>query len=127
MSDAEHSLAGLTDNARDHLGKALDEYKEKLLREAKAIEQLEHTGHGPAEITAAHVEEARWVTIRRMRRSVKSGWLVSLSRIIQYIAAILAGIGGSNLAETWGVIMAMAAVAIGCGFFMVERQMIWGQ
>lgn len=93
-----------------------------LLSEASNIEEMEHTGSGPAEITAAHVEEAKWVLRRRQRnRSRNAAWLVIL-RIAQVALSIVIGIGASNLKEAWGPIASVAGGLTAAVLFIVERE-----
>lgn len=77
---------------------------------------------GDAEITAAHVEEAKWVIIRRLRRATSSSkWLVVL-RIGQTLAAGASGVGASNISQTWGAVMCVAGISLGALMVIIERE-----
>ncbi len=125
--NSQPSFDCLTENGRSHFDSAVKEYANKLYAEAKSIEEVEHAGHGLPEITAAHIEEAKWVTIRRLRRTVRyKGFLITV-RISQFIAAALAGVGGSNVKEIWGTIILILGIAIGAASFIVEREITGGE
>ena len=118
-----HFYSGLTDGARRYFGCAVKEYADKLLSESKGIEKMEHAGTGEAEITAAHVEEAKWVLVRRLRRSAGlSKWVIAI-RIVQTIVAALVGVGASNFSEKWGSVLCIVGVCIGSVLLVVEREL----
>jgi len=125
--DKEHLLAtefysGLTDGARQYFDCSVKEYADKLLNEATNIEKMEHAGTGDPEITAAHVEEAKWVIIRRLRRTNSSSkWVVAL-RISQTLAAGATGVGASNFSQTWGAVMCVAGIFLGSLMLIIERE-----
>lgn len=115
--------AGLTDGATRYFDGAVREYADKLLSEASSIEKTEHTGSGEAEITAAHVEEAKWVLIRRLRRSAGHSRWVVVVRIGQTVAAAAVGVGASNFSQTWGAVLCLVGVFIGSILMVAEREL----
>src|SRR5580700_343533 len=67
--DDKAELMHLTPPSLTYVTRRLGEFGLQVLREARSIERTEHVGSGPPEITAAHIEEAWWVSRRRIRRS----------------------------------------------------------
>jgi len=123
QSVTAESLEGFTQGARSYFEKTVVEYGDKLGSESRSIERMEHAGGGPAEITAAHVEEAKWVLVRRLRRSaMRSRWPVVV-RIGQTLAAVAVGIGASNFAVAWGGVMCVVGVLSGSLLLVIEREM----
>jgi hypothetical protein len=116
--DSQHLVPG----ARIYFADAVRNYAEQLFTEAKGIEKLEHTGDGPPEITAAYVEEAKWVLLRRLRRRSKSTCWLALLRTGQFLSSAGMGIGASNFAVTWGSVMCLVSVLLGSMFLFVERE-----
>jgi len=115
--------AGLTEGARRYFDCSVKEYADKLINEATNIEKMEHAGTGDPEITAAHVEEAKWVIIRRLRRSSsKSKWVMTL-RLSQTLAAGAIGVGASNFSQTWGAVMCVASIFLGSLMLLIEREL----
>lgn len=113
----------LVPGARSYFESAVREYAEALLSEAKGIEEMEHIGPGPPEITAGHVEEGKWVLARRRRaRSAVTGWVV-VARIVQALMSGAIGIGASNFTRTWGAAMCVAGVLLGAVMLLVEREL----
>lgn len=116
-------LTNLTEGAIDYYSSAVKEYAERLKREAQSIENMEHTGQGPPEITAAHVEEAKWISLRRMRLNTSSTkWNIFL-RFGQLGSSIFVGIGASSFDETWGALLCVGGVLFGSLFLIVEREL----
>jgi hypothetical protein len=115
--------APLVPGGREYFAAAVREYADSLLSQARNIEDSEHTGSGPPEITAAHVEEAKWVLIRRQRRRAQeSGW-VSVLRVVQVLMAALTGIGASNFSQQWGAALCVVGVLVGSISLVVEREL----
>lgn len=112
----------LTVGAKRYFNCAVHEYAEKLTSESRNIEQMEHTGDGAPEITAAHVEEAKWVLIRRLRRSTTKGKWPVVCRIGQTLAATVIGIGASNFSKTWGSVICLLGVVLGSLLLVIERE-----
>jgi hypothetical protein len=112
----------LTDGARRYFYCSVKEYADKLLNEATNIEKMERAGTGDPEITAAHVEEAKWVIIRRLRRSSsKLKWVVAL-RLGQTLGACAIGVGASNFSQTWGAVMCVISIFFGSLMLIFERE-----
>lgn len=120
---AEASTSCFTDGGKEYLRNAVQEYADRLINESRNIEQMEHTGQGDPEITGAHVEEAKWVLIRRLRRSsLKCRWIFTV-RIGQAIMVAVVGIGASNFKETWGALMCVGGVFACSILLLVEREL----
>lgn len=117
------SQPGFTPGAQDYFVASVTSYADRLAAESRSIERMEHTGDGPAEITAAHVEEAKWVLVRRMRRKVASSRWVVVLRLGQAATAALVGIGTSNLTQSWGAILSIVAILLGSIALIAEREM----
>ena len=112
----------LTDGAKQYFNCTVKEYADKLLSESSNIEKMEHAGTGDAEITAGHVEEAKWVLIRRLRRTTgQSKWAV-VARIGQTLMVAAVGVGASNFGQTWGSVLCLVGVFIGSILLVVERE-----
>ena len=115
-----HELDHLTAHSKTFLTTRLGEFSLQVLREARSIENTEHVGSGPPEITAAHIDEAWWVSRRRIRRSKHPIWC-AIVRVLQTLGVAGFGIGLSNLkAEWWGPwVFAICAVGT-CVAFLLE-------
>lgn len=98
------------------------QYAQRLEAESKNIESMEHVGDGPPEITGAHVEEAKWVLVRRMRlRNLSTRGIVAC-RIVQAASSLIVGIGTSNLGTQWGPILSLVSLAVGFAALMIETE-----
>jgi hypothetical protein len=118
--DDEHSLDDLTGPSLIHLTRRLGEFCVQVLREARSIEHTEHVGNGPPEIIAAHIDEAWWVSRRRIRRS-KHPVGGALVRLAQAFGIAGFGVGVSNLKSTWWGPWVFVACAVGtCLAFLIE-------
>jgi hypothetical protein len=121
VSETDFEL--LVPGGQDFFQRAVSDYGESLFAEAKSIEGMEHTGSGPPEITAAHVDEARWVLARRRRiHATHSKW-AAFTRIAQLLATTTLGVGASNLKDTWGAVLSLVSVLIAALLFILEREL----
>jgi hypothetical protein len=109
----------LTSHSKAHLEGSLKDFSIQVISEAKAIEQREHAGKGPPEVTAAHIDEAWWVMRRRIRRARRPGLAVFL-RLVETLGSAGMGVGGTNYAKTWGAVTFMICVLIVSGAFVAE-------
>lgn len=116
-------FANLTNAAKQVFQNAVTEYADKLKLEAEDIEQMEHTGDGPAEITGAHVEEAKIVSIRRMRRKALSKRKIIPLRLGQFAMTAVAGVGASNISYLWGTLLCIGGIVVGLILFVIEIEM----
>lgn len=97
----------------------MQSFAAQVVKEAKAIEQNEHAGKGPPEVTAAHIEEAWWVTRRKVRHARNTTFLVAL-RALETLGAAGIGVGASNYLARWGIVTFMASLLLTCGSFVWE-------
>lgn len=118
----ETDYSQLVPGGREYFVKSIREYTEQLFNEAKNIEDIEHAGSGPPEITAAHVEEAKWVLIRRRRRQARSTRWTVILRIGMVLMSAAVGIGASNFTKSWGAVLCVVCVFIGSMLLVVERE-----
>lgn len=109
-----------TVTAQGYFDEVVNEYVERLEAESKNIEKLERVGDGPAEITAAHVEEAKWILLRRMRRRAIASKGMYACRGLQLASAVVVGVSTSYLTQVWGGALGMVAVAVGFCALMWE-------
>jgi hypothetical protein len=113
----------LIPGGREYFNAAVKSYSQQLFSEAKNIEQIEHAGDGPPEITAAHVEEAKWVLVRRQRRQVRSSRWLFVLRVGQVLSSAAIGIGASNFSQTWGSVLCVVGVFLVSMFLLIEREL----
>lgn len=113
------ALDNLTPNSRSHLCALMASFASQVVKEAKAIEQSEHAGKGPPEVTAAHVEEAWWVSRRRVRRA-RNAKLLILLRAFETLGAAGVGVGASNYLAKWGIVTFMACLLLTCVAYVLE-------
>ena len=99
--DDSGALDYLTTPSIFHMRTSLKDFVNRVLREARSIEKAEHVGTGPPEITAAHIDEAWWVTRRRIRRT-RHPILRVIARVVQLFGVAGFGIGATHLQTTWG-------------------------
>lgn len=119
FTDAK-ALDGVKDSGLNHLQLRLGEFSQQILQEARSIERTEHVGKGPTEIIAAHIDEAWWVSRRRIRRS-KHPIGGTVVRIVQAFGIAGLGIGVSNLKQTWwGPLLFVVSTIATCIAFLVE-------
>jgi hypothetical protein len=111
----------LTDNSIVHLQMRLSEFGTQVLKEARSIEHTEHVGSGAPEITAAHIDEAWWVSRRRIRRS-KHPVLIAAMRIIETFGSAGVGIAATHLKDNWGAGLFIASTLFTVGAFLLEAQ-----
>ena len=124
VRDSAIDYSALTPGARAYFDKSVREYADRLLSESTNIEGMEHTGSGPPEVTAAHVEEAKWVLIRRLRSRARSSKRVAFLRIAQVLMSTVVGIGASNINDTWGVLLCLCGVVFFSMFLVLEREIV---
>lgn len=113
----------LTQGAHKAFKSAVEDYAVRLIKEAKNIEKMERVGDGPAEITAAHIEEARWVSIRRMRLRNRSAKKAAGLKLLQNISSLLAGLGISSINSSWGVWICIVGVIGVAATYVLERDL----
>lgn len=124
---AEHSIPlnffhGFTPSASEYYFQAITEYAERLKSESLNIEKMEHVGEGLPEITTAHIEEAKWVLIRRLRRRASLSKKILVPRFFQYAATLLLGLGASNYSQLWGSLLTLVSLTVGFIAFAVETE-----
>jgi hypothetical protein len=114
------ALEGLLPSSLNHLQIRLGEFCQQVVREARSIERTEHAGAGPAEIIAAHIDEAWWVSRRRIRRS-KHPTGGAIVRIVQALGIAGFGVGASNLkSASWGPWVFVGCAVVTCIAFLIE-------
>ena len=117
--DGAESLDHLTASSKTHLEGRIQQFTVQVVAEAKAIEQREHAGKGPPEVTAAHIDEAWWV-LRRRIRGAKHPILVVLARTIQAFGAAGVGVGATSFQAKWGQVVFMICCVATFGAFLLE-------
>jgi hypothetical protein len=113
-------LLNLSQTAQEIFEKAIVEYANRLRREAEDLEKSDHVGGGSPEITGAHVEDAKFITLRRMRKASSSKIFGYIARLVQFAAAAIIGVGGSNFKELWGSLMCVGGVLVAAIFIVLE-------
>jgi hypothetical protein len=110
------SLEYLTSNSRFHFERKITDFAIQVTAEAKAIEQREHAGKGPPEITAAHIDEAWWVVRRRIRHA-RYPILTLSARVLEAVGAAGIGVGATAFHEKWGAItFIVSCLTVMCAF-----------
>jgi hypothetical protein len=118
LEDSE-ALDHLTLNSKTHLVGRIQDFTSQVIGEAKAIEQREHAGKGPPEVTAAHIDEAWWV-IRRRIRGVRHPVLTTTARAFETFGAAGIGVGATAFQKKWGPIVFIVSCLITMGAFLLE-------
>lgn len=113
--------ATLTQGANTYFGETVREYAAKLFSQAKSIERMEHAGDGQPEITAAHIEEAKWVLVRRRRLEARDAGKAARAQLGQIAAAFAVGIGASAYKEWWGAVLVIVS-ALGAAWLWAYQQ-----
>ncbi len=125
--DGVDGLDHLTVNSRSHLEGRIRDFTVQVIAEAKAVEQREHAGKGPPEVTAAHIDEAWWVTRRRIRHA-KHPVLQVLARGLETFGAAGIGVGASvflssgatDFQKKWSPLVFIASCLVTMGAFLLE-------
>lgn len=86
----ESKLAGFSEPAKDRLRDVVLEYSLLLVREANRIESSRNTGHGPAEVNSAMVNDAAVV----QRQGLGPPRQSRLLKCIKIAAALLCAFSG---------------------------------
>ena len=115
-------LQYLSQAAQESFQRFVIEYANRLRHETENLEKSEHIGDGPPEITGAHVEDAKVITLRRMRKSSSSTIWNAIVRLVQFMAIALIGVGASNFTELWGSVICVVGILLGAIFIVIE---IW--
>jgi hypothetical protein len=113
------ALDHLTHPSVVHLKNRLGDFCAQVLREARSIERAEHVGTGPPEITAAHIDEAWWVSRRRIRHAKHPVWN-AIARLVEVCGVAGLGIGASNLKATWGPTLFVLSTVATIAAFLAE-------
>jgi hypothetical protein len=121
--EGAEGLDHLTQSSKTHLEIRLRDFTVQVVAEAKAIEQREHAGKGPPEVTAAHVDEAWWVVRRRIRRA-RHPILTLLARAFETFGAAGIGVGASLFQARWGPTVFMASCLITMSAFLLEAFLV---
>jgi hypothetical protein len=112
------ALQYLTESSKNHLKARLQEFATQVVNEAHAIEKSEHVGQGAPEVTAAHIDEAWWVTRRRVRKSRHPARAI-FARLCEILGSAGFGVAASSLSQWWGPSLLVAStVAILSGFLI---------
>jgi hypothetical protein len=112
-------LQHLTQHSVVHLEDQLGHFASQVVREAQAIEKSEHVGHGPPEVTAAHIDEAWWVARRRIRRRRHPYWLI-FARAAETLGSAGFGVGATMLQKPSGVAVFIGSVVALLAGFLIE-------
>jgi hypothetical protein len=106
-----HGLANLTAASKIQFRKRVSEFACQVLRESRSLEQADHAGSGPPEITAAHIDEGWFLTKRRFRRP-RHPIMGIVTRFVQAGGIAGFGIGATSLKQSWGpAVFVLSALA----------------
>lgn len=125
--DGVEGLDHLTMNSRAHLEGRIRDFTVQVIAEAKAVEQREHAGKGPPEVTAAHIDEAWWV-IRRRIRHARHPVLQGLARCLETIgtagigvgATVFLSSGATDFQKKWSPLVFIASCLVTMVAFLLE-------
>jgi hypothetical protein len=120
-------LDHLTSNSQKHLEGRIQDFAVQVIAEARAIEQREHAGKGPPEVTAAHIAEAWWV-IRRRIRHARHPILLVVARALETFgvagigvgATVFLSVGVTDFQKKWSPIVFIASCLVTMGAFLLE-------
>jgi hypothetical protein len=117
--DGSDGIEHLTAHSRAHLEGRIEQFTVQVVAEAKAIEQREHAGTGPPEVTAAHIDEAWWV-LRRRIRSAKHPILAVVARVFEALGPAGIGVGATGMDARWGRAIFIVSCVATLGAFLLE-------
>jgi hypothetical protein len=117
--DGTEGLDHLTSNSKTHLEGRIQDFTVQVITEARAIEQREHAGKGPPEVTAAHIDEAWWVVRRRIRRA-RHPILTLTARAFETFGAAGIGVGATAFQKKWGSVVFIASCLATMAAFLLE-------
>jgi len=119
-TDQELLEQGFTDSGRDRYKKTAGEYCDTLYTKSLALGDRDKADGFPREVTHDHVKAAAHVIASSYGKRGTSR-LTVICQIGEYVCAIAAGVGGSNLSEKWGGIVFGTGLTIGIILFVVRN------
>lgn len=95
--------------------RTINSYSQSLFETSIALGKRENSD--TLEITQTHVRDA---AISLQRKSKNKSLISIIGQSLEYICAILAGLGGGKLEHSWGIILFCVSIAVGVILFVVR-------
>ncbi|HDR0626829.1 TPA: hypothetical protein ACPDW7_000689 [Pasteurella multocida] len=96
--------------------RTINGYSQSLFETSIALGKRENSD--TLEITQTHVRDA---AISLQRKSKNKSLASIIGQSLEYVFAILAGLGGGKLEYSWGIILFCASIAVGVILFVVRK------
>lgn len=119
-SDSELSEIGFTQSGLKRYKDAVADFESTLLTKAVAYAQLDKAPNNAVEVTHDHVRAGAHSMAGSLGKKPQSPWLVPV-QIGEYLGTLVAGIGGGNLASSWGTPTFIGAAAAVVMLFVVRH------
>ena len=103
ISGEELNIAGFTNSGAPRFNETIEGYSRLLFERAIHFGDIDKATNLPREITHDHVRAAAYSIANSYGKPTKSKWS-TVGQIGEYVAIAVAGAGGSNLDDQYGVL-----------------------
>lgn len=118
-TEDELTQSGFTESGSKRYKKTIEDYSTELFDRSLALGKADKADNSNPEVTHEHVRSATLKIMAKTTTTV-SPWK-ALCQIGEYVCAIAAGVGGSNLAKEWGILVFGAGLSIGVILFFTRN------
>lgn len=119
-TEKELTESGFTESGRNRYIAVLQGYEGDLHAKAIRYGEINRAEGMPREVTHEHVRAAAHSIASSYGTTTKS-WLSVTLQLLEYVFTLLAGIGGGNLSQSWGVALFIGAAALGVIAFVIRN------
>lgn len=103
VTDIDLDGAGFTNSGKAKFRETLQDFSNQVFEKSVRYGDAEKGDGLPREITHDHITSASFNISKTFGKKHKSSWLIA-AQIAEYIFTGVAGVGGGNLKEPWGIV-----------------------
>jgi len=103
IPEVDLAEAGFTNSGKTKFKETIQDFSNQIFEKAVRYGDAEKGDGLQREITHDHITAASSTISRTFGKKQKSSWLVA-SQVGEYLCTGVAGVGGGNLKEQWGII-----------------------
>lgn len=103
IQDSELDDSGFTNSGKAKFKETIQDFSDQIFDKSVRYGDAEKGNGLDREITHDHVSTASYNTSKTFGKKVKNGWSIA-GQVGEYVFTGLAGIGGGNLKDQWGII-----------------------